>query len=158
MPIRNARPNDFDSLIDLYTDMLGYEHGECDESINSDFAASDLGRGYIRLITDYVDGYLGVVYEENDIIKGFAALRDVPSFEYAHRMNVKQAQVQTLVVGKQWRGQGIGRALITECQKIAKINGYTHLKIVSLAVNERARGLYSNTGFHEQEIIHEMVL
>jgi ribosomal protein S18 acetylase RimI-like enzyme len=158
MPIRNARPDDFDSLIALYADMLSYENKLCDQSINADFAQSELGHGYIRQIADYVDGYLGVVYEDDDTIKGFAALRDVATIEYAHRINVKQAQIQTLVVGEEWRGQGIGRALIAECQKIAKINGYTHLKIVSLATNDRARLLYKGTGFHEQEIIHEMIL
>jgi ribosomal protein S18 acetylase RimI-like enzyme len=154
--IRNARPDDFDAVQSLYHALLEFEKSELGHDVNPAFAFSNYG---VECLKDFVcdtKGRMAIIYEDNGIIVGYASLRSVPDQEVSHRENVKQAEIETICVMPEFRGKGIGRALLEECKKIVILNGYTHLKIVSLAININARKFYNDFGFKELSVVYEM--
>lgn len=159
MPIRNANPDDFEAVQALYRQLLEYEANDLGHNVNPDFANSDYGIECLRgFVADNV-GTMAVVFEdEQGTVIGYASLRDVPASEVAHKNNVKQCEIETMCVDHTHRDKGIGKQLIAECRRIATENGYTHLKIVSLVNNDRARKLYESCDFKQSEIIYEMDL
>lgn len=105
-----------------------------------------------------MNGHFGYVYEEEGVIKGYMSLRVQNPDEYNYRKNLSILQLQTIAVDEQYRGHGVGRQLLNHAKEVAKELGFSHLRVVALAKNDRARHLYRDCGFHEQEIIHEIEL
>lgn len=159
MPIRNATPDDFDTVQALYRQLLEFEANDLGHNVNPEFANTDYGIECLRgFVADNV-GTLAVVYEDADgVVKGYASMRDVPTLEVAHKNNVKQCEIETICVDASCRDQGIGKQLIDECKRIVIKNGYTNLKIGTLINNDRAKKLYQSCGFDEREVIMEMEL
>ena len=157
MPIRNANSDDFDAVQALYEQLLAFEK-TIDNAIDAEFSYSPDGAEYIKNITSLAPGHFAVVYEQDGEILGYASLRDIPEIEYAYRVGAKIAQIQTLSVDQDNRDSGIGRALINECTRIAKINNYTHVKINAMVGNDRANHLYKSLGFDERVVSYEMEL
>jgi GNAT superfamily N-acetyltransferase len=55
--------------------------------------------------------------------------------------------VTDLIVHEDWRGQGIGQALLKEAERLTKEAGLKRLLIGALAANERAERTYRAFGF-----------
>lgn len=55
--------------------------------------------------------------------------------------------VTDLIVDEEWRGQGIGRMLLTEAERLTRAAGLKRLVIGALAANERAERTYRAFGF-----------
>lgn len=68
------------------------------------------------------------------------------------------ALVGDLAVTTDRRGQGIGKAMLAECEHIARHAGARWLRINALARNTQARATYSAYGFEEQFIGFEKTL
>lgn len=156
MPVRDATPDDFLALHILYKSLLEFEQQYIESTVTSEYADSLEGIDFINQMCHSKTGRLAIVFEEDGIIKGFASLRDVPEIEYANREIGKQADIETLCVGNEWRNEGIGRLIILECLNIAKNNNYRNVKVSALAKNARARHVYKEMGFQEMEITYEM--
>jgi ribosomal protein S18 acetylase RimI-like enzyme len=60
------------------------------------------------------------------------------------------AYVGDLVVAPAVRGQGIGKALLAECERLARAAGEKWLRITVLSRNLRAVSLYRQLGFDSQ--------
>ncbi len=59
------------------------------------------------------------------------------------------AHVSDLCVGTAYRGNGIGQALMAECERRATAAGEKWLRLDVLAGNHSARKFYSNLGMEE---------
>jgi GNAT superfamily N-acetyltransferase len=57
------------------------------------------------------------------------------------------AEVKRMFVDAEWRGRGVGRALLSSLIEGAKSRGYTTLRLGTLADMHAARGLYASLGF-----------
>lgn len=57
------------------------------------------------------------------------------------------ALISNLFVDEALRGQGVGRALMAEAEKIAAARGVKQLRLNVLVGNERARRVYEEAGF-----------
>ena len=113
---------------------------------------------FISIFVNEKGGHFGYVYEEDDVIKGYASLRVQNQNEYIHRTNVVILQLQTLGIDAKYRNQGIGKDLIEHSKQVAKELGFSHLHVVATANNTHARHVYTSCGFTEFEIVHEIEL
>jgi ribosomal protein S18 acetylase RimI-like enzyme len=118
----DANLADADAIADRY---LHHVFSEC--------AATD-GGIYVAEVDGRVAGFAGVwarvVSDEPDEYR----------YEFAHLCD--------LVVLPEFRGRGLGRALLQRAEDHAREHGATTLRLGVLAANDRARQLYKSAGFH----------
>jgi GNAT superfamily N-acetyltransferase len=117
----------------------------------------DIGSWYIAETKNWCAKREGImlVAEHANVLLGYASLLNKceeegtgGDFAYLY------AYIADLVVTKSARGQGIGRALLRACEKIARDKGGRVLRIGVLAQNENAKQVYLNFGF----VPHHMTL
>ena len=66
-------------------------------------------------------------------------------------MTAHVAEVKRMFVAAEWRGKGLGRALLETLVAGARSRGYTNLRLGTLADMAAARGLYESVGFRPIE-------
>jgi GNAT superfamily N-acetyltransferase len=117
----------------------------------------DIGAWYvIGVLREAKDagGDLLVALIDGRIVGYATLLANVSSKEERDEMLFAYAYVGDLVVEPQSRGKGIGRALLAECEKLARAAGRKWLRISVLAGNQAAHCLYAAFGF--AELSHHM--
>ena len=62
------------------------------------------------------------------------------------------AHISELVVTETARGRGIGKALLNECERRARLAGRNELTLAVLAKNKAAHGIYRNSGYADMKI------
>jgi GNAT superfamily N-acetyltransferase len=59
----------------------------------------------------------------------------------------RHGTVTDLVVHEEWRGQGIGRTMLNEAERLTREAGFKRLAIGALVANEKAERTYRAFGF-----------
>ncbi len=154
--IRKAEPKDRQVIQALHQSVIDFEKDECDPYQDQQFPETDAAQNFYDFVVNEQNGHFGYVFEEEGVVKGYVSLRVQNPAEYNYRKGLSILQLQTMGVDEHCRGQGIGRQLVNHTKQVAKDLGFSHLRVVALAKNDRARYLYRNCGFHEQEIVHEV--
>ncbi len=135
--IRELRENDFDSAIDLFEAVAaerkwigtepGFEHG-CYREGWRRVLAGEWGTVFIALDAHQrVIGYIGIH----------------PHSEYGH--------VIGMLVDRNFRGRGVGNALLTQALSWAKNRGLSDVSLLVFPHNEPAIALYRKFGFVQRE-------
>ncbi len=65
----------------------------------------------------------------------------------------RRGEISDLVVGEEWRGQGIGTAIVRRLLEIAREQGLGEVEIGAAESNPRAAALYRQLGFREKRRI-----
>ncbi len=65
------------------------------------------------------------------------------------RKGTRLARIYSLLVAPKYQGQGVGRTLIKEAQKLAKARHCTWLRLEVAVENSAAKGLYHSMGFRK---------
>jgi ribosomal protein S18 acetylase RimI-like enzyme len=154
--IRKAEPRDRDVIQALHQSVIDFEKDECDSYQDQQFPETDAAQNFYDFVVTEQNGHFGYVFEEDGIVKGYVSLRVQNPLEYNYRKGLSILQLQTMSVDEKFRGQGIGRQLVNHAKIVARDLGFSHMRVVALAQNDRARHLYRECGFYEQEIIHEV--
>jgi ribosomal protein S18 acetylase RimI-like enzyme len=84
---------------------------------------------------------------ENQIV-GFAALRIVPCIFFAD----PYAELTELYVDEDHRRRGVGRALVTHAEKLARQAGARQMLILTDFYNNAAQSLYRTLGYSHYDI------
>jgi ribosomal protein S18 acetylase RimI-like enzyme len=145
--IREYREADRSAVIDLVRDLQAHEFAIHDKMKPPEA----MGDWYIDHIKDEVAKYKGyfLVAERPEGLAGYATLLiDVPSDD-PDEIDYTYSKVADLSVAEAFRGQGIGTALLDECEARAKARNQAILAIGVLAGNHRARKLYNAFGFRD---------
>ena len=145
MIVRKVRRSDFPSIINIYKDAYN------EVRTNSEFG------DYVRLhkpsdsyfkkwaINTYKEVRTGnaicVVAEKNKKVVGscYVIKRDLPDSEVSH------VGVLRIVVGRGWRGKGIGTSLLDRAIRESR-NKFDIIELYTLAFN-KAKALYRGFGF-----------
>jgi ribosomal protein S18 acetylase RimI-like enzyme len=143
--IRTALPADRDAMVDLIQALNTYEAAIAGDRLVTRAAAQAYHKALLEraarqdgrlLVADAqgrVVGMLGLVVQEDHVF----IREDVR----------RHAYVTDLVVHADWRGQGIGRLLLAQAERVARAQGLKRLVIGVLAGNDGAERLYRELGF-----------
>jgi len=123
---------------------------------NSNFPYEEAGINYINNAINEREGYSAFVYLRDNEVIAYMILFLVPLEDTKHRIGVQVAQLHTFCVDKNHRGKGVGQEMMVFFKNWAKEKNATHLKVVAMAQNIRARKIYEEFGFKEFEVTHEM--
>ena len=149
--IREYRESDAEAMLSLIRQLQAHEVALYDRMK----PVADMGTWYIDLLKKQCAKDEGVILiaEEDDKALGYATILtnvvedgsdDEVAYNYAH--------VGDLVVSKEARRRGIGKLLLQECERRARIAGREELRIAVLALNDGARETYRSFGFADLHI------
>jgi GNAT superfamily N-acetyltransferase len=95
------------------------------------------------------DGTLLVAEEQGQVVGYASILTNVIEDGTGDEVRYSYAHVGDLVTALAQRGRGIGRLLLDECERRAKVAGRDELRITVLAENRRAHEIYRTFGFDD---------
>jgi GNAT superfamily N-acetyltransferase len=143
--LRTALPGDRERVIDLIHVLNAYEAGlTCDRKRERAGAAAYYDELMQRLAKR--EGRI-VLAEADGIVvaaMGFSLDEDAA---YVVDDVRRHGTVTDLVVHEEWRGQGIGRTMLNEAERLTREAGFKRLAIGALVANEKAERTYRAFGF-----------
>ncbi|CAA9354779.1 MAG: hypothetical protein AVDCRST_MAG90-2601 [uncultured Microvirga sp.] len=143
--VRTAIPADRDAVVGLIQALNSHEAPIAGDRLTTRIAA-DAYCAALQARIAQQDGRLLVADAQGRVVGALGlVVQDDPPFI---REDVRRhAYVTDLVVEDGWRGQGIGRLLLTEAERLSREKGLKRLVIGVLAGNEGAARLYRGFGF-----------
>ncbi len=86
-----------------------------------------------------------ILAEIDNRVVGFAAVRIVPTVFYTN----PHAELTELFVEEAYRRKGVGQALITHAEQLAREGGASELIVLTGLDNEASQALYRGMGFED---------
>lgn len=122
--LRPMRTADLDVIVSIEPEIYPYpwSRGNFSDSLNA--------------------GYSCWVYEENDVVFGYAVL--MSAMDEAHLLNFS--------IAKPHQGQGLGRSLLAHMMQIARNHGAKNIFLEVRPSNMEAVSLYESIGFNEMAV------
>jgi ribosomal protein S18 acetylase RimI-like enzyme len=142
MIIRKWGNNDLEAVLQLLNelnDALNEDQQISRESIQSQYSEME----------KQSDIYENYVYEDETKIKGFISLLHYRSVY--HKKGT--TQINELIVGKEYRKNGIGKELLEYAIKRAKENGMDEIEIGVMKENTKAIEFYKRNGINEEYLL-----
>ena len=121
----------------------------------------EIGTWYIDGLKQDIAKHKGwfLVAELDGMVSGYASLLgEVSSEDEREEVLYTCAYVGDLAVATGQRGQGIGHALLSECEKLARAAGRQWLRLGVHAANHEARQFYARAGLEDKFITLEKLL
>ena len=131
--IRRAEQRDADAIAMLYRTALGY--------------AEMTGKAVSARMTQMAarGGYINYVAEVNGAVAGMISTRRSLALE----VNGEYMAVIGLMVSDEFRGMGLGRALIMRAESDARMDGITFFKLSSGMTRTGADAFYEKLGYQK---------
>jgi GNAT superfamily N-acetyltransferase len=149
--IREYRETDAEQVMSLIRELQAHEVALFDRMK----PVADMAHWYIDLLKKQCAKDEGIILiaEEDDRALGYATiLTNVIEDGSADEIAYSYAHVGDLVVLKEARRRGIGKLLLHECERRARVAGRDELRISVLALNEGAHETYRSFGFADLHI------
>jgi ribosomal protein S18 acetylase RimI-like enzyme len=144
-PVRPCLQEDIPSVVNLITQLAQFtgnskefELKHFEHIFNEMQIRSDMYMNYVYIIDGKVTGFISVVFYQT----------------FFHRVGT--ALVNELVVGEQFRGKGIGHALMKAAEHEARRRGMDELEVGTESDNLAAQKFYRKYGFDEEYILFGM--
>jgi len=155
--IREYEDRDESQVVELVRELQVHESAIYDRMKPVD----QIGPWYVDKLKADVAKYKGMflVADEDKKLLGYASLlTEVTSADDPDEILYSYAYVGDLAVTTSHRGLGVGRALMEECEKIARAAGQKWLRLGVLAANQSAREFYGRMGLEEKILTLEKKL
>lgn len=130
MAIRMANYNDVNAVYELICELEKCEFNK--EKFKTTYK--------INLINDSLHYY---VFEEDEIILGFGSLAVLRPLHHEERV----AEIQELIVRKEARGRGVGKAILIYIESIARSLNLERIEIASNLKRLDAHRFYEREGY-----------
>lgn len=145
MPVRPCLQEDLPAVVTLISQLAQVSGSE------KGFKLEHFER-MLKEMQSRPDIYANYVYVQNAKITGFISVVFYQTF--FHRVGT--AQVNELVVDEQYRGQGIGQALMKTAEQEARQRGMDELEVGTEINNLDAQKFYRKYGFDEEYVLFGM--
>jgi ribosomal protein S18 acetylase RimI-like enzyme len=116
---------------------------------------AEMDAWYIELLKKQCSelaGLILVVEEDKQCLGAAVILTRIEEKGDEEEMAHAYAHISELIVTKSARGRGIGKALLDECERRAKLASRDEMTIAVLAENESAHRLYQSSGYADVKI------
>jgi GNAT superfamily N-acetyltransferase len=150
--VRKAKPNELRAVQDLNHELFEWDTRHADLLKNT--WAYEEGESYFK---GMIDGVIGVCFvaEVSGILVGYL----VGSIQTAESYRpIQRAELENMFVRQEYRGRGIGTALIKTFLSWSLEAGMPRVFVSSFASNTAAQGFYKKNGFEPYSIELEMKL
>jgi ribosomal protein S18 acetylase RimI-like enzyme len=139
--IRDATPTDVALILPLFPRLANF-------TLPERRVAEDLWQGDAELLQQWAQGaaphcFVQVAVDTQNAILGVALV----SLREELLSHTPSAHLEVLVVAEGAEGNGIGQALITEAETIARERGALSMTLHVFATNTRARQVYERLGY-----------
>jgi len=139
--VRPAQPGDAARLVELAREVGGEEEGWL--ITGGEWRSPGEERRYLRWIRHHDDAAVFVAETDGAIIGRLSIARDRhPASEHVADLG--------LMVAREFRRQGAGRALMCEAERWARTVGVRKLELHVFPHNEAAIGLYRDLGYEQE--------
>jgi len=143
MKVRVAQPEDAEAIGSLWLELVGY-HRELDENMPK--PSQDGAHRYAQRIRYTLDDdtHLVLVAEEDEALVGYnlgMVIDLLPDVFVSERAGM----IADVYVRPEWRGQGVGTALMSAMRDWFALRGVTHYELYVAAVNEQGRRFWEKT-------------
>lgn len=143
--IRAATGADHDALVEQFQGLNAVEDGISHDRDSSRAGAEASLAASARAVAD--SGGHRLVAERDGAVLGHLFLAFRTAATYVRPEFREHGYVSELFVREAARGEGIGRALLAEAERLTRQRGLDRLMIGVLAGNDGAEALYRRTGF-----------
>ncbi|HCD26623.1 MAG TPA: hypothetical protein DER02_03825 [Gammaproteobacteria bacterium] len=146
LTLRAARPEDLNRIIELLPQLADFD-------IPEQRQPQQLWQGDAALATAILTGeneqsFIHLAVTEDDQIGGFVIITLRPEM----LSEAPSAHLETIIVGPQFRGIGLGRRLLQHTESEVRARGAGSLTLHVFRRNERAHSLYQSFGFDDEMI------
>jgi len=141
--VRTALRADLPSIRAIYNEGIEDRIATLDADPKTD---ADLERWF----ADHGGRYAVLVAEIAGSIVGWASLN-----RYSPRTAYDGVADLSIYVVRQWRGKGVGKALMTGIEVEARRNAFHKIVLFMLDFNELGRGLYRRSGFQDVGVFRQ---
>jgi ribosomal protein S18 acetylase RimI-like enzyme len=145
MTIRPCEEKDLPEVVGLIVQLAEVSN------ITKEFQLNSFRKMFLKM-AEYPEIYANYVYESNGKVTGFISV--VFFLTFFHRVGT--AQVNELVVDKQYRGKGIGQVLMQTVEQEARRRGMDELEVGTESENLSAQQFYRKYGFDEEYVLFGM--
>lgn len=154
--VRAFEPADTEALVALVRELQAHEGQFYDRMKSPD----EIGVWYIDSLQEQCAKNTGeiLIGELEGIVVAYATIFTRVVNDDIDETLFVFARIGDLAVTTARRGQGIGKAMLAECERRARAAGARWLRISSLAGNAQARLTYRSFGFDEQFVSYEKPL
>lgn len=148
--IRRYEDRDLDPLIGLIQELQAHELSLFDRMKHPD----DIGEAYVADLQCQCREQAGqiLIAEHRGHLAGYAAVMTNVVQDDADEVAYTYALISEIAVTRRYRGKGLGRRLLGECERHAVAAGTRWLRIGVLAGNTGAHRLYRKFGFEDRLI------
>jgi ribosomal protein S18 acetylase RimI-like enzyme len=149
LTIRGYRDGDEAAVIALVRELQIHEGQYIDRLKPPD----TIGPWYVEALIDEVAKNKGsfLVAERDGLVVGYATLlAEMSSRDEKDEIDYSYSYVGDLAVLYAHRGLGIGKALLEECERLARAAGQKWLRLGVIAENRGARRFYERFGLEER--------
>lgn len=135
---RNARPDEKDRILALYSSVKGRPYCFWDEDYPSDIEADrDLQHGCLYVLEDGED-IIGAISAEAE-----NELDDLPCWELRHAVG----EVARVVIAPAWQGKGLSEKLVALMEQTMKEQSYLGVHLLVAMRNDPALACYRRLGY-----------
>ena len=148
--IREYRPEDYTQVEECFVELQEFERSIEPRRVEGKVVAEK----YLRFMFDKCAQTQGKVFvlEAEEKIVGFVSVWAKVKTNGMVNEESEMARVSDLVVVDSHRGRGWGRALLQHAEDYALTQGATAISLMVLAENTRARRLYIDFGYRENQV------
>lgn len=135
MKIRRAHDRDIPRIRDIYNQAIAERSANCDEELKS---LEDRKIWFEQ----FNEAYPIFVLEKDDAVAGYGCL-----FKYSPKSGYRYAVENSIYLAKEFRGQGLGKAMLQHLITEAKERGYKYIEARVFEHNPASLSLHEQFGF-----------